>query len=387
MPEKTNDFYDLESRYPSEVLKFRDRIRSHLNENYSQSIADHYEAGTFPKALVKELAKLKALGTTLNGYGCPGLSQLHYGLAMQELEALDSGVRSFASVQSALAMYPIYMFGNENQKKKYLEKMSNGELVGCFGLTEPDHGSNPAGLTTQVKRDGADYILNGHKKWLTNGTMADIAIIWAKDEDQKLNGFIVERESKGVEVREIKKKLSLRVSDSSEYVFNDVRLKAEQRLEVVGFKGPFSCLNQARFGISWGALGAAKACLNEVIEYTKSRSQFGKPLASFQLIQSKISNAYVEIVKGELLASYLTQAIESKNFKPEQISVAKMNNVAAALKIARDCRDILGANGITSDFQTMRHMCNLETVNTYEGTEDIHRLVIGNSLTGLPAFS
>ncbi len=382
----SSDFYDLESDLSNNELTIRDSIREFSTSELMPNINSWFHEGRFPDSIISEFGRLKTLGSTISGYGCPGLNYTTYGLIMKEIEHVDSGLRSFVSVQGALCMFPIFQFGTEEQKKKHLEPMSRGEIIGCFGLTEPDHGSNPAGMETQVRDDGDSFILNGHKKWLTNGTRAHIAIVWAKDEDEKIIGLIVDTNLKGIEKKEIKNKYSLRTSDSSEYIFQDCRVPKSQQLQVSGFKGPFSCLNLARFGISWGALGAASACFEEALQYSKKRIQFSKPLARFQLIQAKLSNMCTEITKGQLLSQSLALKLDNRSFRPDQISMAKMNNVSQALKISRESRDILGAVGITDDFHTMRHMCNLETVNTYEGTEDIHRLIIGQSITGKNAF-
>jgi glutaryl-CoA dehydrogenase len=305
---------------------------------------------------------------------------------MQELERGDSGIRSFVSVQGALCMHPIDAFGTEEHKKKYLPKMAKGELIGCFGLTEPDFGSNPGGMITRARKDGDSYVLNGSKMWITNGGMAGVAIVWAKDDEGEIRGFIVDRDLPGFTVRNIGKKFSLKASVTSELIFEDCRVPATQMLNVKGLKGPFSCLNNARFGISWGVLGAAMACYHEALNYALTRIQFDKPIASFQLIQAKLANMLTEITKAQLLALQVGRLKDEGKAQPVQISMAKMNNVAVALQIARVARDILGASGITYEYQTGRHMLNLESVNTYEGTEDIHRLIIGHHITGIPAF-
>jgi glutaryl-CoA dehydrogenase len=336
--------------------------------------------------LIPKLAELGTLGATIQGYGCAGVNYTSYGLIMQELERGDSGIRSFVSVQGALCMYPISAFGTEEHKKQYLPKMAKGELIGCFGLTEPDYGSNPGGMVTRAKKDGSDYILNGSKMWITNGGLAGVAIVWAKDDDDIIRGFIVDRDLKGFSVRNIEKKFSLKASVTSELIFEDCRVPASKMLEVKGLKGPFSCLNNARYGISWGALGASMAVYDEALNYAKTRIQFDKPLASFQLVQAKLVEMFKEITLGQLLALHLGRLKDKDEADPAHISMAKMNNVSNALKHARVARDILGGSGITYEYQCGRHMLNLESVNTYEGTEDIHRLILGHHITGIPAF-
>ncbi len=381
------DFLGLDLELSDDLKKARGDVRKFVSQKITPIIEDGYMKAEFPKTLIPEFASLGLFGTTLSGYDCPAKSYTHYGILMQELERGDSGLRSFVSVQSALSMFPIYKYASESLKKKYLPLMAQGKLIGCFGLTEPDVGSNPAAMKTRVRKGQGGYVLNGHKKWMTNGTMAQLAIVWAKDENEKVNGFIVPLPSEGLTVNELKNKHSLRVSPSAEMIFKDVFVSEEQRLDIIGLKGPFSCLNVARYGIAWGALGAAQACFYETLEYLKNRSQFQKPLASHQLVQAKLANMFTDLTLGQLLCFQLGRLMDSGSATPENISMAKMNNVSKALGIARTCRDLLGANGILSDYQTMRHMNNLETVNTYEGTEDIHRLVLGQFLTGIPAFN
>lgn len=380
------DFFQLDSHLSSEEKYLRSQFRDFIDSDVMPIIADCFEAQRFPKELIPGFAKLGAFGSTIQGYGCKGVSYTSYGLIMQEIERADSGLRSFVSVQGALCMYPIYTYATDEIKKKYLPEMAQGKLIGCFGLTEPDFGSNPGGMETRVRREGDKYILNGHKRWLTNGLIADLVIVWAKDENDKICGFIVDRDLPGVEARSLEKRLSLRASVSSEYTFNNVPIPVSHKLQVQGLKGPFSCLNNARFGISWGVLGAAYDCYQRALDYTKSRSQFEKPLASHQLIQAKLVEMFTEITLGQMLAYHLGRLKDQNKATPEQISMAKMNNVSKALKIARLSRDMLGANGILGDFHVARHMMNLESVNTYEGTEDIHRLVLGQHITGIPAF-
>jgi glutaryl-CoA dehydrogenase len=380
------DFFNIDAHLSSDERMIRDSVRQFVSSEVMPIIASHYEAGTFPKDLIPMLAEMGTLGATIKGYDCAGINYTSYGLIMQELERGDSGIRSFVSVQGALCMYPIYRFGTEAHKKKYLPKMAKGELIGCFGLTEPDFGSNPGGMVTRARKDGDSYILNGAKMWITNGGVSHLAIVWAKDDEGKIKGFIVDRDTPGFTVRNIEKKFSLKASITSELIFEDCRVPASQMLEVTGLKGPFACLNHARFGISWGALGAAMACYDEALTYSKTRIQFDKPIASFQMIQAKLANMITEITKGQLLALHLGRMKDEDKALPVHVSMAKMNNVSMALDCARTTRDILGASGITYEYQCGRHMLNLESVNTYEGTEDIHRLVIGEHITGIPAY-
>lgn len=381
------DFLNFDQHLTSDEIMVRDTIRDYVSKEIMPIISSYYDQGIFPKQLIPELARLGTLGSTIQGYGCAGVNYTTYGLIMQEIERGDSGIRSFVSVQGALCMYPIYAFGTEAQKQKYLPKMAKGELIGCFGLTEPDFGSNPAGMLTRAKKDGNDYIINGAKMWITNGGISDLAIVWARDEDEgKVRGFIVDRETKGFTVRNIEKKFSLKASVTSELIFEDCRVPASQMLEVTGLKGPFACLNNARYGISWGAIGASMACYAEALEYSKTRIQFDKPIASFQLVQAKLVEMMTDITLGQMLALNIGRMKDKNQADPVHISMAKMNNVSNALKHARMTRDILGASGITYEYQCGRHMLNLESVNTYEGTEDIHRLIVGQHLTGIPAF-
>lgn len=385
-PYEAPDFLNIDEHLSSEEKMIRDTLREFVSKEIIPTISTHYENGTFPTNLIPQLAELGTLGSTIHGYECAGVNYTSYGLIMQELERGDSGIRSFVSVQGALCMYPIYAFGSEEHKKKYLPKMAKGELIGCFGLTEPDFGSNPGGMITRAKKDGSDYILNGAKMWITNGGMAGVAIVWAKDDNDKIVGFIVDRDLKGFSVRNIEKKFSLKASVTSELIFEDCRVPASQMLNVQGLKGPFACLNNARYGISWGALGASMACYDEALNYSKTRIQFDKPIASFQLIQAKLVEMFTDITLGQLLALHLGRMKDKDQALPAHISMAKMKNVSNALKHARITRDILGASGINYEYQCGRHMLNLESVNTYEGTEDIHRLILGHHITGIPAF-
>jgi glutaryl-CoA dehydrogenase len=385
-PYQACDFLDIDSQLSEDERMIRDSLRQFTSNEIMPVIAKHYDEGTFPKHLIPKLAEMGTLGATIQGYGCAGLNYTSYGLMMQELERGDSGIRSFVSVQGALCMYPIYAFGTEEQKRKYLPKMAKGEFIGCFGLTEPDFGSNPGGMVTRVKKEGNNYILNGNKMWITNGGLSHLAIVWAKNEENKIIGLIVDRDTKGFTVRDIERKFSLKASVTSELTFEDCRVPISQQLEVQGLKGPFACLNNARFGISWGVLGAAMACFDEARNYAKTRIQFDKPIGSFQLVQAKLANMYTEITKAQLLALHVGRLKDANKVEAVHVSMAKMNNVAMALNCARVTRDILGASGITYDYQCGRHMLNLESVNTYEGTEDIHRLVIGEHITGIAAY-
>lgn len=380
------DFLKIDELFSEEEKMVRDTVRAFVSKEILPIIEKYHREGKFPAQLVPQLAEMGLLGPTIQGYGCPGLNYTSYGIIMRELERGDSGLRSFVSVQGALCMYPIYAFGTEEQKNKYLPGMSAGKIIGCFGLTEPDFGSNPGGMVTRAKKDGNDYVINGAKMWITNGTIADIAIVWAKEDDGKISGFIVEKGTKGYRAQDIHNKFSLRASHTSELILEDCRVSEKQKLNIRGLRGPFSCLNQARYGIAWGAIGAAMACFDEALQYSKSRIQFDVPIASFQLVQAKLANMFTEITKMQCMTYQLGRIKDKGEEIPEMISMAKMNNVSEALKIARVTRDILGASGITDEYQAGRHMCNLESVNTYEGTEDIHRLILGNYITGIPAF-
>lgn len=381
------DFLNLDDQLSSDERMIRDSVRLFISREVMPIIESCHREGRFPKELVKGFADLGVFGPTIQGYGCAGLNQTSYGLIMQEIERGDSGLRSFVSVQGALCMYPIYKFGTDEQKNKFLPKMAKGEFIGCFGLTEPDFGSNPAGLITRAKDQGDHYILNGTKMWITNGCIADLAIVWAKNDDGKIIGLIVEKSFGGFKTKEIKNKYSLRASVTSELIFEDVKVPKRNQLEVTGLKGPFACLNQARYGIAWGATGSAMACFDEAVNYSKTRIQFDRPIGGFQLVQAKLVHMLSEITRAQLLNHRLGRMHESNAVEPHHISLAKMNNVSMALNIARTTRDILGANGITDEYQCGRHMANLESVNTYEGTEDIHRLILGQHITGIPAFT
>lgn len=382
------DLYHIDSLLSSDEKLIRDSVREWVDGQVIPIIETAYQNAQFPIHLVREMGELGMLGANLpTEYGCAGINNVGYGLIMQELERGDSGLRSFASVQGGLVMYPIFNWGSENQKKRWLPSLASGEKIGCFGLTEPDFGSNPGGMKTQAiaKKDG--YLLNGSKMWITNGTIADVAVVWAKL-DGVVRGFLVEKETKGFSAPEIKNKHSLRASVTSELVFQDCYIPKENILPgTSGLKNALSCLTQARYGIAWGALGAAMACYDEALNYALTRIQFDKPIGSFQLVQQKLVNMATEITKGQLLVLQLGRLKDKGKIHHVQVSLAKRNNVYQALEIARQARDILAANGIISEYQTMRHMCNLESVKTYEGTHDIHTLIIGSYLTGIEAFS
>jgi glutaryl-CoA dehydrogenase len=380
------DFIEIDGLFSDEEILVRDSVRRFVQDRVLPVIEKHNREGTFPADLIPEMAELGMYGANIHGYGCAGLNNVAYGLIMQELERGDSGLRSFVSVQGALCMYPIHAYGNDEQKNKWLPKMATGEVIGCFGLTEADFGSNPSGMLTTARKDGDSYVLNGSKMWITNGGVAHIAIVWAKL-DGRIRGFIVERGTPGYSTRDIHGKFSLRASVTSELTFQDCRIPASNILpNVDGLKGPLGCLNQARYGIAWGGIGAAMACYHEALEYSKTRIQFDRPIAGFQMVQEKLAWMIREITKGQLLALQVGRLKDAGKVKPEQVSLAKMNNVDVGLQCARLARAILGANGITDEYQCGRHMCNLESVYTYEGTHDIHILVVGEAITGIPAY-
>ncbi|MEU4527276.1 acyl-CoA dehydrogenase family protein [Micromonospora ureilytica] len=382
------DLLDLDPSLTGEERQIRDVVRQLVDDRVRPHVADWYEDGRVPaRELAREFGKLGLLGMHLTGYGCAGASAVAYGLACQELEAGDSGLRSLVSVQGSLAMYAIWRYGSEEQKQRWLPSMATGEAIGCFGLTEPDHGSDPASMATRARRDGDDWVLTGGKMWITNAPIADVAVIWART-DEGVRGFAVPMDTPGVTAREIRRKMSLRASVTGEIVLDDVRLPADAQLpEAVGLKAPLSCLTEARYGIVWGAVGAARDCLETTLAYATTRTQFGRPLAGFQLTQAKLADMAVELVKGQLLALHLGRLADAQRLRPEQVSVGKLNNVREALAIARQCRTILGANGVSGEYPVMRHANNLESVLTYEGTSEIHQLVIGQRLTGLSAFA
>jgi glutaryl-CoA dehydrogenase len=380
------DYYQLDDELSEEERLVRDNVRRFVDQKVEPVIAKHFEDGTFPMDLVPQFAELGLLGANLEGYGCAGMGSVAYGLAMQELERADSGVRSFCSVQGSLAMYPIHAFGSEEQKQKYLPGMAKGELIGCFGLTEPDFGSNPTGMITKAEKVSGGYKLNGVKRWITNGDIAQLAVVWAKL-DGDVRGFIVPRGTKGYSTRKIDDKWSLRASVTSELFFEDCVVAEDAILPGVrGMRGPLSCLSQARFGICFGVIGAAMSCYDTALHYAKERKQFSRPIAGYQLVQAKLAEMVSEITKAQCLTLRLGRLKEAGKIKPAQISLAKRNNVAMALDIARAARDILGANGIMHAYPPGRHMLNLETVFTYEGTHDIHTLIVGQDITGIAAF-
>ncbi len=396
------DLYDLDPLFSDEEKTVRDTVRSYVDTNIIPHIGKWWEAGAFDRKIIPELAELGLMGMNLHGYGCAGMNNVAYGLAMQELERGDSGIRSFVSVQGALVMFPLFTYGSEEQKKKYLPKLATAELIGCFGLTEPDFGSNPGGMKTRAVKKGNTWILNGTKMWITNASLADIAIIWAKVDQKDLPagvkpkgedkdvilGFICERGMKGYATQEIKGKLSLRASDTSEIILTDCEVPDENRLpNGSGLKAPLGCLSAARYGIAWGATGAAMACLHEALEYAKIRVQFTRPIAGYQLVQAKLAQMASEITKAQLMQLQLGRLKDQGKATFVHVSMAKRNNVWEALKTARMARDILGGNGIINEYHSMRHMCNLETVYTYEGTHDIHTLILGEHLTGIPAYT
>ncbi len=385
----STDLLDVDSLLSDEEKLVRATVRSFVEQEVNPKIGWYYEEGRFPIEVVEGLASLNVLGANLpEEYGCAGMSNVAYGLIMQELEACDSGIRSFASVQGALCMYSIFKFGSEEQKKKYLPEMALGKIIGCFGLTEPNFGSNPGGMLTRARRSSESWILNGTKAWITNGTIADVAVVWAKTEEGIIRGFLVEKGTKGFSAIETKHKLSLRASVTSELVFEDCVVPEGNILPLSdGLKSPLMCLTQARYGIAWGAVGAAISCFNTALKYSRERIQFGKPIASFQLTQQKLVTMLTEISKAELLSIHIGRLKDADKLKPVQVSMAKMNNVAIALDCARLARSILGANGITNEYPVMRHMCNLESVYTYEGTHEIHTLILGEAITGYSAFT
>jgi len=380
------DFYRTDDLLTEEERLVRSTVARFVDQRFLPIIADHYERATFPMEILPELARLGVFGMHLQGYGAAGMSNVMYGLACQELERGDSGLRSFVSVQGSLCMFPIHRYGSEEQKERWLPFMARGEVIGCFGLTEPEFGSNPAGMATRARRDGDDWVINGTKRWITNGNVAHLAIVWARTE-QGIRGFLVETGTKGFQARQIHHKLSMRASVTSELILDDVRVPARNELPgAQGLKAPLSCLNEARYGIVWGVLGAAIACYRSALEYAKARVQFDRPIAGYQLTQEKLVNMLTEITKGQLLALQLGRLKDQGNATATQISMAKLNNVREALQIARAARTILGANGISLEYPVMRHMNNLETVLTYEGTSEIHMLAIGEEITGLSAF-
>jgi len=381
------DFLAIDALLDDEEKAIRDTVRQFVRERIVPEVGEWFEQGILPHELVKEVAKLGLFGMHLEGYGLPGASSVSYGLTCLELEAGDSGVRSLVSVQGSLAMFAIWRWGSEEQKERWLAPMHEGDAIGCFGLTEPDAGSDPGSMRTTARRDSGDWVLNGTKMWITNGTIADVAIVWARTEDGDVNGFLVERGMPGFEAPEMKHKLSLRASVTSELVLKDVRVPEENRFpEVSSLRGPLSCLNEARYGIVWGAVGAGRACFESALDYSKQRMVFGKPIAGYQLTQQKLAEMALEINRATLVALHLGRMKDDGTLRPEHVSMGKMGNVRGAIEVARSARTILGGNGITLEYPVIRHMNNLESVLTYEGTHEVHTLVVGNALTGENAF-
>jgi glutaryl-CoA dehydrogenase len=380
------DLLQIEDQLTSDERLVRDTVRAYTAEKVMPHIADWFEAGVLPRELAPELGKMGLLGMHLSGYGCAGMGPVAYGVACRELEAADSGLRSLVSVQGSLAMYPIWRYGSDEQKDEWLPRMATGEALGCFGLTEPDHGSDPGSMKTNAKPNGTGWVLSGTKMWITNGSIADIAVVWARTPDG-IRGFLVPRGARGFTTRSIHKKMSLRASVTAELHFDEVKLPAEAMLPgVSGLKGPLSCLTEARFGITWGVLGSARSCLETAVEYARTREQFGKPIGSFQLTQGKLAWMFADLTRAQLLALHLGRLKEAGPLTPEQVSLGKMANVRTAIDIARQARTILGANGITLEYPVIRHANNLESVLTYEGTEEIHALALGHALTGISAY-
>jgi glutaryl-CoA dehydrogenase len=381
------DFLAIDALLDDEERAIRDTVRAFVRGRILPEIGDWFEQGILPLELVQEIGKLGLFGMHLDGYGLPGASAVAYGLACMELEAGDSGLRSLVSVQGSLAMFSIWKWGSEEQKQKWLPRMHTGEAIGCFGLTEPDAGSDPGSMRTTAKRDGSDWLLNGSKMWITNGTVADVATVWARTEDGSINGFLVERGMPGFEAPEMHHKMSLRASVTSELVLHDVRVPEENRFpEINSLRGPLSCLNEARYGIVWGAVGAGRACLESALDYAKERIVFGKPIAGYQLTQQKLAEMALEVNRGTLVALHLGRMKDEGTLLPQHVSMGKMGNVRGAIEVARTARTILGGNGITLEYPVIRHANNLESVLTYEGTHEVHTLVVGNALTGVSAF-
>jgi len=383
-----SDYLAIDTVLSQDEREIRDVVRAFVRSRILENVSDWFERAIAPKELFLELGKLGVLGMHLKGYGCAGTNAVSYGLACMELEAGDSGVRSMVSVQGSLAMFAIWRWGSEEQKQEWLPRMASGETIGCFGLTEPDSGSDPASMRTTARRDGSDWILNGQKMWITNGSISDVAIVWARcTNDQRIRGFVVPTDAPGFSAPPIRRKQSLRASNTGELVLDDVRVPSSAVLpEVQSLRGPLSCLDEARFGIVWGAIGAARSCFECALQYANTRVQFGRPISSFQLQQRKLAHMAMEVNRGMLLALHLGRLKDAGILKPEQVSMGKLANANASLEVARNARQVLGANGITLDYPVIRHMNNLESVVTYEGTADVHELVIGYSLTGISAF-
>jgi glutaryl-CoA dehydrogenase len=389
-----HDLLDLDADLGPDERLIRDTVREFTRRRVLPHIGDWFERGVFPIELARELGELGLLGMHLDGYGCAGASGTAYGVACRELEAADSGLRSFVSVQGSLAMFPIHAYGSEEQKREWLPRMARGEAIGCFGLTEYDHGSDPSGMRTVARRDGSDYVLNGSKAWITNGGVADVAVVWARTDPTNepksgaVRGFVVPTNTKGFSAKNIERKMSLRASVTSELIFEDMRLPASAILPgVASMRGPLSCLSEARYGILWGALGAARACYESALAYAKTRVQFDRPIASFQITQEKLVNMMLELQKGQLLATKIGRLKDEGTLTPQHVSMGKLNNVREALAVCREARTILGASGITLEYPVIRHMNNLESVLTYEGTSEVHTLILGQALTGIGAFA
>ena len=393
MPLNPTDLFDIRSLLTEEERAVQDTVARFTDEKVIPIIGDAFDQGRFPSELVPEIASMGLLGSSLpEEYGCAGLNGVSYGLICQELERGDSGIRSFVSVQSSLCMYPIYAYGSEEQRQQYLPGMAKAEIIGCFGLTEPHGGSDPANMKTTAKKDGGDWVINGAKMWITNGSQAHVCVVWAKTEDNdetgsSIRGFLVPTDAKGFTSKEVKGKLSLRASDTAELVFDGVHLAADAILpKSGGLKSPLMCLTQARYGISWGALGAAMACFEEAVSYSKERVMFGRPIGGFQIQQVRLADMLTELTKGQLVSLHLGRMKDAGTFTPQQVSLAKRNNVNIATEVAREARRLLGGNGVLAEYASMRHMANLESVYTYEGTHDIHSLILGQAVTGMNAF-
>jgi glutaryl-CoA dehydrogenase len=381
------DFLAIDALLDDEERAIRDTVRKFVRDRVLPDVGDWFERGVLPRELVKELAQLGLFGMHLEGYGLPGASSVAYGLTCMELEAGDAGIRSLVSVQGSLAMFAIWRWGTEEQKQRWLPQMHEGDAIGCFGLTEPDAGSDPGAMRTNARRDGSDWILNGSKMWITNGSIADVAVVWARTQEGQINGFLVERGMPGFEAPEMHRKMSLRASVTSELVFRDVRVPEENRFpEVTTLRGPLACLSEARYGIVWGSVGSARACFEAALDYAKERIVFGKPIAGYQLTQQKLAEMALEVNRATLVALHLGRKKDEGTLRPEHVSMGKMGNVRGALEVARSARTVLGGNGITLEYPVIRHMNNLESVLTYEGTHEVHTLVVGQALTGENAF-
>jgi glutaryl-CoA dehydrogenase len=386
---RVDDFLNIDAHLSDGEIGVRERVRSFVRERIKPNIEEWYDEAIFPKEIVPEFAELGLLGMHLSGYGCAGRSAVEYGLACMELEAGDSGLRTFVSVQGSLAMSAIYKFGSEEHKTEWLPRMARGEAIGCFGLTEPTAGSDPASMKTSARREGSDWVLNGNKRWIGLATFADVAVVWARTDEEKtpVRGFLVPTDSAGFSATDITPKLSMRASIQCDITLDDVRLPESAMLpEARGLGGPFACLNEARYGIIWGSMGAARDCYESALAYAKEREQFRRPIASFQLVQEKLANMLIEVGKGTLLALHIGRMKDAGTLKSEHISFGKLNNVREAIEIAREARTVFGGNGVTLDYPPMRHMSNLESVRTYEGTDEVHTLILGGAITGIPAF-